>query len=128
VIWLELQVCPYILLTGGCRRNWVSPAAAGAHPETVSTGATREYWIIYRGPGFFAVVRIGSTPTPSPPPLPSASCLSFSVFLFVAGRAYKRERGGGYRGWGRSQIMRRGESLVLYKSFSTLRVFAMDQE
>jgi hypothetical protein len=27
-------------------------------------------------------------PSPTPPPLPSASCLSFSVFLCVAGRAY----------------------------------------
>jgi hypothetical protein len=26
----------------------------------------REYWMIYRGPGFLAVVRIGSSPTPSP--------------------------------------------------------------
>jgi hypothetical protein len=25
---------------------------------------------------------------PPPPPLPSASCLTFSVFLCVAGRAY----------------------------------------
>jgi len=28
-------------------------------------------------------------------PLPSANCLSFSVFLCLAGRAYCRERGGG---------------------------------
>ncbi len=52
----------------------------------------------YRGPGFLAVIWFGSLPTPSPPPaLPSASCLSFAVFLCVAGWAYWRVggRGGG---------------------------------
>ena len=35
---------------------------------------TRDYWIIYRGPGFLAVLWFGSYPTPSnPPPLPSVS-------------------------------------------------------
>ncbi len=48
------------------------------------------------------------------PPLPSASCLSFSVLL--TGRAYWQEKGG----LGRSQIIRRWESLVIYKSFNTL--------
>ncbi len=56
---------------------------------------------------------------PSPPPSrrPPASCLSLSVFLGVAGQAYwgRREDGGGG-----SQIVRRRESLVLYKSFNTL--------
>ncbi len=33
------------------------------------------------------------------PPPPSTSCLSFSVFLCVAGRAYWRERGGGGGAW-----------------------------
>ncbi len=56
----------------------------------------REYWIICRGPGFLAVVWFGSSPTLSP--LPSASCLSFSILLCVASRAYWRERG-----WSRSQ-------------------------
>ncbi len=34
---------------------------------------TREYWMIYRGPGFLAVVWFGSStiPFPSPPPLPT---------------------------------------------------------
>jgi hypothetical protein len=53
-------------------------------------------------------------PHPSSPPLPSAFCLSFSVFLSVAGRASLTGRGG------RSQITRRRESLVLYKSFNPL--------
>ncbi len=50
----------------------------------------REYLIIYRDP--------------------------FSVFLFVEGRAYWRERGKG-RAW--SQIIRPRKSLALYKSFNT---------
>jgi len=41
--------------------------------------------MIYRGPGFLVIVRFGSTPTTL---LRSASCLSFSVLLCVAGRAY----------------------------------------
>jgi hypothetical protein len=52
--------------------------------------------MIYRRPGFLAVTWFGSSPTL--PPLLSASCLSFSVFLSVAGRAYTvywREKGGG---------------------------------
>ncbi len=51
----------------------------------------REYWRIYRGSGFLVVVWFGSTHLL---PLPWASCLSFSVFLCVAGRAYWLEKGG----------------------------------
>ncbi len=58
---------------------------------------SREYWMIYRGPGFLAVGWFGSSPTPSPP-MQSASCLSFSVFLYVAGEAYRM--GGGEEGVG----------------------------
>ncbi len=47
------------------------------------------------GPGFLAVVWFGSSPTPSP----LASCLSFPVFLFVAGRAYLRGGGGGAKSY-----------------------------
>jgi len=50
-------------------------------------------------------------------PLLSASCLSFSVFLCVAGRGNSRE---GEEGMGRMQIIQRRESLVFYKSFNTL--------
>jgi len=62
---------------------------------------------------FLAVVWFGSSPYP---PLPSASCLSSSVFLCVADRACWLERG---RGWVRSQIIRRRESLFL-KNYSIL--------
>jgi hypothetical protein len=58
---------------------------------------------------------------PSPNhPLPSANCLSFSVFLRVAGRACWRERRG--KGGGETnRTTRRWGSLVLYKLLNTLR-------
>jgi hypothetical protein len=69
----------------------------------------REYWIIYRGPGFLAV---------PPPHLP------LSQFeLWHLGRPRKRDNlltGEGGKGWRRSQIIRRRESLVLSKSFNIL--------
>jgi len=75
--------------------------------------------MIYRGPGFLAVVWFSPSPQPILPPIPSVSQLSLFLidFMWVAGQAYWRERGGG---GGKSQIMRRRESLVLYKSLSTL--------
>jgi hypothetical protein len=54
---------------------------------------TREYWMIYRGPGFLAVLWFGSTPSPFPP-LSHQYSLSYSVFLWVAGRASLQERCG----------------------------------
>ncbi len=48
----------------------------------------------FRGTDFLAVLWCGSSHTLSPR-LPSASCVSFSGFLCVAGRAYRQERGGG---------------------------------
>jgi hypothetical protein len=42
--------------------------------------------MIYKGPGFLVVVLFRPSPTPSPN-LPSSSCLSFSVFLYVARRS-----------------------------------------
>ncbi len=64
----------------------------------------REYWMIYRGPSFLAVVWFGSSPTPFPLSRLQGVCLS--------------ERGEG--GWAWSQILRPQEYLVLYKSFNTL--------
>ncbi len=45
----------------------------------------------YRGPGFLAVVKFSSYHTPSP----VGKCLSFSVFLCVAGQTYRRREGKG---------------------------------
>jgi hypothetical protein len=69
----------------------------------------------YRGPGFLAFLyKFGSFPVP-PPPLRSASCLSFSLFLWVAVDLIDGRWGGG-----RSQIIRLRERLVLYNPLTTL--------
>jgi hypothetical protein len=70
---------------------------------------TRDYWMIYRGPSFLAIVWFGSSLIPSHP----LSHLSFSVFLCVPGRPYWRVSG---MRWERSQIK---EKLFFYKLFST---------
>ncbi len=54
---------------------------------------------------------------PCPPPLPSAYCLSFSVFLCVAGPAYWQEGVGVEPD---NTTARKLESLGLYKSFNPL--------
>jgi hypothetical protein len=57
-------------------------------------------------------------PPPSPPPTPSL----VSMFLFLSFRVCRRPSlltGEGWRGWRRSQIIRRRENLVFYKSFKT---------
>ncbi len=46
----------------------------------------REYWMIYRWPGFLAVVWFGSSPTPFSP-LPSESCLSLFLCLPICRRS-----------------------------------------
>ncbi len=84
----------------------------------------RELWVIYRGPDHLAVVWFGSPPTPLLPTLLSETCLSFSVFLCIAGRHFWRESEGG---WAKSQIIRRRESLALYKSFNVLRCEKLDR-
>ncbi len=70
--------------------------------------------MIYRDPGFLAVVC--SAPWSHPTPPLSACCLSFSVFFSVVGRSYWR----GGPEWARSQIVRPQEWLALCKSFNTL--------
>jgi hypothetical protein len=79
----------------------------------------RAYLVIYRGPNFLAIVWLGSSPN-----------LSFSPISKLDPRHTGRLRNRttcwqerGKRGWGRSQIIRRRESLVLYKSFNTLYTF-----
>ncbi len=75
---------------------------------------SKEYWMIYRRPGFLVIFWFVSSPIPFPP-LPSASCLSFSYFLCVLSRSSFLTS----RGWRSSQIIRQRESLVLYKLFNT---------
>ncbi len=77
---------------------------------------TREYWMIYRGPGFLAGVWFRSSPTPSPP-LPSVSSTGDPEEDWEREKTCWRERS---EEWGRSQIIRRRENLVFYESFNTL--------
>jgi hypothetical protein len=64
----------------------------------------------YRGPGFLAIVRFGSSPT-SPASLPISICLSLSVL----GRAYLQEGGGGGDG-GEAKIIDTFVIRILSKS------------
>ncbi len=74
--------------------------SGGSTPAAGQTGKTsslfiismsREYWMIYGGPGFLA-----SYPPPPPPPARRQKVVSpFLVILCVAGQAYSRERRGG---------------------------------
>jgi hypothetical protein len=79
-----------------------------------STNIQREFWIFYRGPGFLPWHVLA--PSPLPPP-PVVSLLN----LYVCRRSSLLTGEWG-RGWGRSQIIRRRENLVLYESFNTLFV------
>jgi hypothetical protein len=74
------------------------------------------YLMYYRKPGFLTVVWFGSCPTP-PFPLSRQQVVSFfSVSCVLAGPAYGE-------GWGRSQIIRRRESLFLYNTLTTLCIW-----
>jgi hypothetical protein len=73
---------------------------------------TREYWIIYRGLGFLTVVWFGSYPTFSPSPISKPN----RRYADRLEREMELANGRGVSGWGRSQIIQRRESLVLYKS------------
>ncbi len=64
-----------------------------AEPEMYSVLYTREFELFIEDQAFSPSYDLA--PSPPLPPLPSASCLSFSVFLCVAGRAYWREMGDG---------------------------------
>ncbi len=77
----------------------------------------REYSMIIKDQAFSASYDF-APPHPTTPP--SGSCLYFSVFLCVGQpvELIDVKRGGG--GIGESQIIRRRESLVNYKSFNTL--------
>ncbi len=72
--------------------------------------------MIYRGPGFLAVIWFGSLPTPSS----QLSLSKLSLFLSLPVCRRSSLLTGGGRGWGRSQIIWPQESLALYKSFNTL--------
>jgi hypothetical protein len=70
----------------------------------------RDYWFIYRGPGFLAIAWFGSSSAPLF--CPSARCLSFSIFMCVP---VDLTDGGG-RGRARSQIIGPQETTELLYS------------
>ncbi len=71
---------------------------------------------IRRGPGFLAVLRLGSTPLPH---LPSVSWSGDKQKeLRKRGKLLTGEGGAG---WAWSRIIRPQESMALYKSFNSLR-------
>ncbi len=103
----QIYFCFHMFLLQVCSRKKVEPSALRVW-----------YWMIYRGPGFLAVVWFGSSPTPSPPPVSKSRPATH--------RKTKKERqfadGRRGKGWARSRIIRPLESLVLYKSFNNLCV------
>ncbi len=78
---------------------------------TMYSGELREYWIIYTGPCFLAVVWSGSSPTPSRQYVRPATHRKTETENHLL-------TGEGGRGWRRRQIVRRRESLVLHESYS----------
>ncbi len=70
----------------------------------------REYYIIYRGPGFLMVVWFGSSPPPSPP----SPVSKLSLFLSIPVSCRSSILTGG------AKLMRPQENLALHKSFNTL--------
>ncbi len=85
--------------------------------DTVAlTLKSREYWMIYRGPGFLAVSWLLACPLP---PLLSLSTTGNAQNDWDRETTFWRERGGGE--WlARSRTIRPQESLILYKSFNAL--------
>ncbi len=83
-------------------------------------GMSREYWMIYRGPGILAVLWFGSSATPSPFSRQQVVSLSHSSFFFslspVELTIFRRRKGR----VGKIPIIRPRESLVFCKSFNTL--------
>ncbi len=82
--------------------------------------------MIHRGPGCLAVVWFGSSPH-ALPPLPSEICFYFSVFLWVAGRAYWRWGGtksyGGEKAW--SSINHSILSALRWRDYALQRQFRL---
>ncbi len=85
------------------------------HKRIRTTVCSREYWMICRGVVFLTDIWFCSSPAPSLSPVSKLD-------QWHPGRLKKKGQlaDGGRRGRGRSPIIRPQESLVLYKSFSTL--------
>ncbi len=79
-------------------------------------------WMIYRGPGFLTVGHMIWLLSHTPSPVSNLSLFNQSSCVSLV----ELTDGRGRRGWGKSQIIRQRESLVLYKSFNTLCLSALN--
>jgi hypothetical protein len=82
--------------------------------------AGREYWTIYRGPRFLALVWFVSSLTPSLSPVSKLS-LFFSLHIWVACRAYWWERGVGGGGGPKSYDSKKAWSSINHSILSACR-------
>ncbi len=86
----------------------------------MNTLQSREYWMIYRGPSFHAVLWFSISPPPAPHPFPPSTLhvVSLSQSSCVSPVELNDERG--REGGGRGTKTYHRETLALYKSFKTL--------
>ncbi len=83
------------------------------HNTVVAPSDVRiEYWMIYRGAGFLAIVWFGSKHTP-PPVCSTATHRKFEN---------ERQAADGRGGWAWWRVIRPQESLAIFKSFNNLWV------
>jgi hypothetical protein len=91
VLYRRMVDISYISMSWGKQIGAISPLFhSHCSLLTPFISLPREYWMIYRGPGFLAVVWFGSSP-----PLPTSPVSNLFLFLSIAGRAFWRERGDG---------------------------------
>ncbi len=132
-ITIENQYRTNLRLTTSCRRQCImlfaksklvqifwnekEPTAEDSYAPNHNqcTRYNREYWIIYRGPGFLAVVWFGSFPTTSPPPHFHQQTVSISQ----SSCASPQELSDG-RGVREEPNHKTARSQVLFISFKTL--------
>ncbi len=87
----------YLCRGGGCILidSCIDGRLIVTQPEELATLYNREYWMIYRWPGFLAVIWFGSTPSPSPSPVSKLSPFLIlpvcrrSLFVFLIFHWYK---------------------------------------
>jgi hypothetical protein len=83
---------------------------------------TIEYWMAIEDQAFLKSYEL-TPPEPPSPLLQSTSCLSFSVFLCVSGRACWRERGEGDRAGAKSYLGEKAWFFINHFILSALHLF-----
>ncbi len=82
-----------------------------------STARTRKYWMIYRGPGFLAVIWFGSSPNPFSP-FPSVSSTGDTQEDEKERQVVDGRGGGQGRGWAESYDHKKAWSSMNHSIFS----------